>query len=198
MQQRSEETHSRILESANLLFSKNGYDATGIAEICLAAGVSKGAFYHHFPTKQAIFMELMESWLSALDAGFQLMLSQTENIPQALLQMADMAGNLFVSADVRLPIFLEFWRQAMRDPEIWQAAIQPYRRYQAYFSRLIQEGVAEGSLNPADPDRASRVLVYMAMGLLMQALFDPKSVLWPDEVRQSVNVILYGIARRNS
>jgi AcrR family transcriptional regulator len=198
MQHRSEETHARILESANLLFSKNGYDATGVAEICQAAGVSKGAFYHHFPTKQAIFMELMESWLGALDSGFQLMLSQTENIPQALLQMADVAGNLFVSADARLPIFLEFWRQAMRDPEIWQATIQPYRRYQAYFSRLIQEGITEGSLSPADPDRASRVLVYMAMGLLMQALFDPKNVQWPDEVRQSVDVILYGIARRNS
>ncbi len=198
MQQRSEETHTRILEAANLLFSKRGYDASGVAEICQAAGVSKGAFYHHFPTKQAVFMELMDSWLNGLDAGFQLMLSQTEDIPQALLQMADMVGNVFASADVSLPIFLEFWRQAMRDPAIWQATIEPYRRYQTYFSKLIQVGIAEGSLNPVNPPQASRSLVYMAMGLLMHALFDPENVNWPDEVRRSVEVLLYGMVRRNS
>ena len=102
------------------------------------------------------------------------------------------------SADVRLPIILEFWRQAMRDPAIWQATIEPYRRYQTYFAKLIQEGIAEGSLQPIDPDLASRTLVYMAMGLLMHALFDPDHVNWPDEVKHSVEVILYGMARRNS
>lgn len=196
MQQRSEETYTRILESANLLFSKNGYDATGVAEICQAAEVSKGAFYHHFPTKHAVFMKLMESWLSGLDAGFQLLLSQTEDIPQALLQMADMVGDVFESADVHLPIFLEFWRQAMRDPAIWQATIEPYRRYQAYFARLIQEGIGEGSLNPVNPAHASRTLVYMAMGMLMHSLFDPDHVNWPDEVKGSMEILLNGMTRR--
>ena len=197
MQHRSEETRTHILEVANLLFSKNGYDATGVAEICQEAGVSKGAFYHHFPSKQTIFMELMESWLSGLDEGFRLMLTQTENIPQALLQMADMTGNVFVSADVRLPIILEFWRQAMRDPAVWQTAIEPYRRYQSYFSKLSQEGIAEGSILPMDPNLASRTLVYIAMGMLMHAMFDPDHI-GADEVKKSVEVILYGIARRNA
>jgi AcrR family transcriptional regulator len=198
MQHRSEETHARILEAASLLFSKNGFDATGVAEICQAAGVSKGAFYHHFPTKQAVFMELMDSWLNGLDAGFQLMLSQTEDIPQALLQMAEMAGSLFESADVRLPIFLEFWTQASRDPSVWQATIEPYRRYQAYFSRLIQEGIAEGSLAPIDPALASRALVYLAMGMLMHVLFDPDSVTWSGEVKRSIELMLFGMARRKT
>ena len=130
--------------------------------------------------------------------GFSLMLSQTEDIPQALLQMAEMAGSLFESADVRLPIFLEFWTQASRDPAIWQATIEPYRRYQAYFSRLIQEGIAEGSLAPIDPALASRVLVYLAMGMLMHVLFDPESVTWSSEVKRSIEIILYGMARRKA
>jgi len=197
MQHRSEETRAHILEVANLLFSKNGYDATGVAEICLAAGVSKGAFYHHFHTKQAIFLQLMESWLSGLDEGFKLMLTQTENIPQALLQMADMTGKVFVSADVHLAIILEFWRQAMREPAVWQTAIEPYRRYQTYFAKLIQEGIAEGSIQHMNPNLASRTLVYVAMGLLMHAMFDPDHI-GPDEVKNSVDIILYGIARRDS
>lgn len=198
MQHRSEETRTRILETANQLFSQNGYDATGVAEICEAAGVSKGAFYHHFPTKQGLFMTLMENWLSSLDGGFKLMLQQTENIPQALLQMADLVGSVFVSADVRLPIFLEFWTRANRDPVIWQATIEPYRRYQAYFSTLVQEGIAEGSLEPVDAALASRALVYQAMGMLMHALFDPEGVDWSTEIRRSIEVMLYGMVRREA
>ena len=72
MQARSHETRSRILQSAIDLFSKEGYDATGVAEICTAAGVSKGAFYHHFPTKQALFLALLDR-MAALH-GFQVFL----------------------------------------------------------------------------------------------------------------------------
>jgi AcrR family transcriptional regulator len=118
MQHRSEETHNHILEVANQLFAKSGYDATGVAEICQSAGVSKGAFYHHFPTKQAVFMELIDSYMNGIEAGFNMMRQQTQNVPQVILQMAEMVGSLFQASDIHLPIFLEFWTHARdRDRE---------------------------------------------------------------------------------
>ncbi|HNT23599.1 MAG TPA: TetR/AcrR family transcriptional regulator [Anaerolineales bacterium] len=195
MQQRSEETHAHILEAANRLFSTNGYDATGVAEICRAAGVSKGAFYHHFPSKQALFLELMDDWLAGLDAGFQLARQETTSIPQAIIQMADMVGSVFQNSDISPAIFLEFWTQAQRDPTIWQAAIAPYRRYQEYFARSFEEGIAEGSLQAVDPHLAARTIVSLAFGLLMQALFDPQGADWQKETRQSVELLLKGLSR---
>jgi len=38
-----------------------------VAEICTEAQVSKGAFYHHFPSKHDVFMSLLENWLKHLD-----------------------------------------------------------------------------------------------------------------------------------
>src|SRR5512136_56980 len=130
MQQRSEETHNRILSAATDLFSKSGYDATGVAEICQAAGVSKGAFYHHFPTKQAVFIELMDGWLSGLDVQLQAIQASAENVPHGLMQMARMAGHVFREARGQLPMFLEFWSKSAREPEVWKALSAPYRRYQ--------------------------------------------------------------------
>ncbi len=63
MQARSEETRKRIIQVAVRLFSDHGYDSAGVAEICEAADVSKGAFYHHFETKHEIFMGLLNRWL---------------------------------------------------------------------------------------------------------------------------------------
>jgi AcrR family transcriptional regulator len=196
MQQRSEETHNHILEAATHLFSKTGYDATGVAEICQAAGVSKGAFYHHFPTKQAVFMELLNTYLKGIETGFTLMRQETGNVPQAIIQMAEMVGSLFQTADIHLPIFLEFWTQANHDPHIWEAAIAPYRRYQSYFAEMIQEGIDEGSLMPLDAQLAARVLVSLALGMLMQSLFDPQVINWQTEARQSMELLMNGITRR--
>jgi AcrR family transcriptional regulator len=196
MQDRSKETRNHILEAATHLFSKTGYDATGVAEICQAAGVSKGAFYHHFPSKQAVFMELLNSYLNGIDIGFNLMRQEKQDVPQVIIQMAALVGSLFQSADLHLPIFLEFWTQANHDPHIWETAIAPYRRYQSYFAEMVQEGIDQGSLQPVDAHLAGRVLVSLAMGMLMQSLFDPQISDWQSEARQTMEIILKGLTRR--
>ncbi len=196
MQHRSEETRHSILEAATHLFSKSGYDATGVAEICQAAGVSKGAFYHHFPTKQAVFLALLNTYLNGIESGFNLMRHEESDVPQVIIKMAELAGSVFQSADIHLPIFLEFWTQSVHDPHIWEATIAPYRRYQEYFSSMVQEGIAEGSLKPVDYELAGRVLVSLAIGLLMQSLFNRQISDWPTEARQSIELVMKGIARR--
>jgi len=45
---------------ARELFAERGYDATSVEEVLRRAGVSKGALYHHFPTKEALFEAVFE------------------------------------------------------------------------------------------------------------------------------------------
>jgi AcrR family transcriptional regulator len=197
MQIRSEETRTRILEAASRLFSNNGYDATGVADICVLAGISKGAFYYHFSSKQALFLALLEAWLKSLDAAFQQIQKEATTVPEAIQSMAHMAGEVLKSSESNLPIIIEFWIQAYRDPTIWQAAIAPYRRYQDFFARLIQNGIQEGTLQQVDPHVAARLTVALGVGLLFQALFDTQSEQWDVELRESVKLLLKGFARRD-
>lgn len=53
--ERSTETRRHLLSAARQLFEKHGYAGTAIDDVVRSAGVSKGALYHHFPTKQALF-----------------------------------------------------------------------------------------------------------------------------------------------
>jgi AcrR family transcriptional regulator len=195
MQTRSEETRHHILEAATQLFSSTGYDATGVAEICQAAGVSKGAFYHHFPSKQAVFLDLLNSYLNNIDAGFTAMRQEVHDVPQTILQMAGLVGTLFQSADIHLPIFLEFWTQANHDPAVWETAMAPYHRYLSYFSRMIEEGIDEGTIKANDPNLVARLLVSLSVGMLMQSLFDPQITDWSMEARQHMQLVMDGIAR---
>ena len=195
MQQRSEETRAHILQAAQKLFAQNGYDATGVAEICTAAGVSKGAFYHHFPTKQVLFLELLKTWLSGLDAQMNAVVEGPHNVPQALIDMAGMMQNVFQVANEQLPMFLEFWTQSSRDPVVWQTTIAPYRRYQTFFTGLVQNGVDEGSLKAVDPEAAARLILAMAVGLLFQSLLDPQGANWENMTKQSMQLLMNGLAK---
>ncbi len=192
-QQRSEETRARILRSALDCFAHSGYDATGVAEICAAAAVSKGAFYHHFPTKQAVFIELLNAWLDALDRRFATVRADAPTVPDALRAMARAARQVFIDARGQLPMYLEFWLQASRDPNLWERTVEPYRRYETYFAELVRAGIREGSLRPVDPQAAARTLIAMAIGLLLQGLTATDSVDWAGTAEQGVEMFLEGL-----
>ena len=49
-----------MLDASARLFAKQGYEATSTQQILEAAGISRGALYHHFETKQAIFEAVFE------------------------------------------------------------------------------------------------------------------------------------------
>lgn len=197
-QSRAETTRQNILDAALECFSRHGYDATGVAEICQTAGISKGAFYHHFPTKQAVFIDLLESWLATLDQGFQQVLARGQTVPESLMEMASIAPAVYRAAGGWLPMFLDFWAQSMRDPVIGAKVTAPYNRYQQLFTHLLTRGVEEGSLQPIDTRMAARGLVGMAVGMLLQGLLDPQGADWGAELQRSVSLYLNGILRRKT
>jgi AcrR family transcriptional regulator len=173
-------------------FAEQGYTTTSVDEICRRAGVSKGAFYHHFTSKQEFFQELQNSWLAELDTQMDAIRWGAATVPEGLLNMAEMLRVVFQVADGQLPLFLEFWNQARQDPNIWQATLEPFGRYRTFFSRIIQDGIAEGTLRPVDPDTAAQALVSLAVGLLLQRLLDPEGADWGQVAQDSIQIVLDG------
>ncbi len=193
-EERSDATRTRILDAAIARFTFEGYDATSVADVCHAAGVSKGAFYHHFDTKQEVFVALLEPWLAELDAAVTEVLAREESAPRRLIHLATLVNRVTAEGRGRIPMFLEFWRQAAKDPSVWHVTVEPYRRFRASFVRLVNEGVDEGSLRPVDPDLTALVLVSLGVGLVLQGALDPECAARGDLGERAIALLLDGIS----
>ncbi|WP_369025606.1 TetR/AcrR family transcriptional regulator [Qipengyuania sp. RANM35] len=59
----------KLLEAGVRLIRRQGFAATSVGELCEEAGVTKGAFFHHFDSKEALGVELARYW-STSTSGF--------------------------------------------------------------------------------------------------------------------------------
>lgn len=64
------EARARLLDAARSLVRHKGFAATSVDDLCAAAGVTKGAFFHHFASKEALGVALVEDWTTMTGAMF--------------------------------------------------------------------------------------------------------------------------------
>lgn len=196
-QQRSEKTRRKIIKAGQACFAKHGYDATGVAEICGEAEISKGAFYHHFASKQALYLEILGEWLNDLERVIPEFVDSVGTVPEAFKRMSDLVPGIFELADGQLPVMFDFWTKAARDPEIFEQTVMPLKRFEDLFSSYIYRGIDEGSLRDVDPEVAARVLISMVLGILLQGLLAPNDTDWGLVAKEGVDLIFRGIEKEN-
>jgi AcrR family transcriptional regulator len=194
-QRQPDQTRARILAAAQAAFAEQGYDRASVAAICRAAGVTKGGFYHHFESKQALFWELLSQWLDGLDGRLSLLEQGAESVPDQLVAMTGVVGHVLAAAAGQLPIYIEYLTQALRDPELQAATGAPYARYHQRIAALIRRGVEEGSLRPAPPEATASVVLGLVMGLLVQALLAPEAADWQQAAAEALRILLKGLAK---
>lgn len=82
-------TKEKILDAANKLVMAYGYGGTTVDEVIAAAGITKGAFFHHFKSKEALARELVSRYVrtdtTLLDEIIQLAEQKTSDPVQQLL-----------------------------------------------------------------------------------------------------------------
>ncbi len=197
-QQRGEETRSHILDVAGELFAERGYDATSVARICARAGVTKGAFYHHFDSKQAVFLELRDRWLAPLEAQLALPRGEDEPLPQLLQQVANLVKEIFAAEgeQQRRQVFLELLSAARHDPTILPALLTPLQKYREAFEQLISTGIRAGTLRRVDRELVAQILVTLGFGLTMRSLLDPQGDDWGAIASRAIPLLMQGLEKQ--
>jgi AcrR family transcriptional regulator len=187
-----------ILDSALDEFIAKGFDAARIEDIARAAGLSKGAIYLYFASKEALLRALIEreitpivTQLSAL-AGVEAS-DPVEVLRFALTQIAARISNPRLFAIPRLVIAI-----SGRFPEItahYRAAVVAPAR--AMVERLIERGIALGKFRAVNPQTATRAIIgpLMFEALWTHVLEGSSALAAPEAfVRSQIDLLLGGLA----
>ncbi len=62
-----EETHKRIIDSAYQFFLENGFERANLRDLCRDAGITTGALYRHFASKEELFSALVQPTVDELE-----------------------------------------------------------------------------------------------------------------------------------
>jgi AcrR family transcriptional regulator len=189
-EERSQETRGRILAAAEQSFAEHGYDTTSVDAICHAAGVSKGAFYHHFPSKGSVFIALLNAWLDSLDSQLAAGQNQGGSVPQQVAAMAAGVDEVYRVAGTNWNILLEFWAKSKTDPEVAHSMVEMLRRYQRVFEEILQRGEAEGSVHVPDVSLAATLFLSVVLGLLLQGILDPEGQDWGAMMQRTLAMLM--------
>jgi AcrR family transcriptional regulator len=149
-------TRAKLVDAALQLFSSSGYEHATVDDISQAAGYSKGAYYFHFSTKDDILLELLRMWTedrSAALAGASEESSSREGLRDAL--------TAFFSYDAspRWPgVLLEFWAQAIRNPEVSKRLTEAYASWRKQLVETFDAAGAAGLITATSDDAAAVTL----------------------------------------
>ena len=70
MARRQGDAKTKLLDAALTMIREKGYSATTVDDLCAAAGVTKGAFFHHFASKEALGIAAAEHWTAVTGPFF--------------------------------------------------------------------------------------------------------------------------------
>lgn len=195
-------TREAILEASRSLFLRQGYHATGMREIAHESGISLGAVYNHFQSKEEIFAAILAErnvyraiveGLSRArgDTAAELLASGFVEVMAMLKGKSDFPVLLFID-------FLEF-----RGSHIAKLVSEVVPEFLGFFQQVYQLGQNGGELRPVSPMLMARTFIGMIFSsfLIEDVLSSllPTSLSLPLHVegweQGMVDILLHGVVK---
>lgn len=189
-EKRSSKTKNNILKAAAECFAEYGFEATDVNKICKKLGLTKGAFYYHFSSKQDLFLELLDRWINKIANQLDSVHLESKDTLKILINITEKIQPAFEEVDSQLPLFLELYIKAIWKTELKKVIIKSYQKFLDFFTDIIEKGIKEGSIKQVCAEDVAKILFSITIGLLIQGLLNPLGADWGDLAKKSFMLLL--------
>jgi AcrR family transcriptional regulator len=180
-------THDKILQAAQKLFARHGYDGTTTKELAEKAGIAEGTLFRHFANKKAILVEVAtQGWVELLtDLLTELSeMASYEAISHVMYKRMLRLGDNY---DMMRVCFMEVqFHQDLRERIQSEVVEKMTDVAEAFFQTAMERGVYR-RMNP-------RVIAQVFLGMFVVAGFSHETITQPGASPQEMKEMAEGLA----
>jgi AcrR family transcriptional regulator len=164
----------QIVAAARACMNAEGFHKTTMADVIRESGLSAGAVYGYFKSKEEIVAAIAEDALSTVDELFENLLASDQPLtPLAALEATiDHVVKVAQSppGDVTR-VAVQAWAEALRNDSIREVAKGKYCQLRGHFVVIARRAQADGTLDrDVDPEHVAQVMFSMIPGFVLQRL----------------------------
>lgn len=161
----------QILDAAQACFIRNGFHAASMQDVIAEAGLSVGAVYRYFKSKNDLVEAIAEQYSSRIGTALEAVLAEPGrplvDVMQAAVEIVDGA----TGPDGPLRLAVQVWAEALRDERIGATAAKVYGRFRGNFVQAARHATEAGELPPGtDPEATGAALFSLTIGYGLQKL----------------------------
>ncbi|WP_019925241.1 TetR/AcrR family transcriptional regulator [Nocardia sp. BMG111209] len=177
--ERREAKRAEIVAAARRCFSRDGFHQTSMPDIATEAGVSAGAPYRYFASKEEIILAIAGDAFRLIFAPVERLAAGTAAASVADLVAAaleassadtvtDAAGQA-VPVEELLRCAVQTWSELLRNETVRARAVEGFESVRHSIADALRRGQAAGTVAPTvDPERGARVVMGVLHGFLLQ------------------------------
>lgn len=178
-----QERRQEILQAALALYVRKGFFAGSMNELARELGVAKGTLYVYFPSKEGLWLAIVDLIAEQFDSLLRPILQSTDRPVAKIEKLVQATFDYYdENADV-CSILIKIWASTDSSlaTDMRSRLGELYRAYRSLLGGIIGEGVAAGEFRPVDdPEAAASLVLAMLDGLMVQwitepSLFDPET-----------------------
>lgn len=174
---KSEVSVAQIVDAAIRVIARQGYARTSLMDIAKEVGMSKGAVHYHFPTKEALMTQVLQTACDAV-AERTLAAWKDSEAPEASIRssLRELWGVRAELSD-EAKVVADLMTQALHDSSLRPPLAAYYNFAVAQVNTHLTSQLDKLGLQPkVDPATLPRLLHAVLDGLLMQKIVDPEAI----------------------
>ena len=148
-----------ILAAAVQLFAEYGYHAAPLRDIARIAGIQAASIYHHYPNKQALLLEIMETHMKRLNSSLEHIV-RTCNEPLERLDEA-IISHIRLHTLYKAEFFIIDTEIRALDEENRSSILSLRDTYEALLQEILRDGMERGVFRQGDAKIASYAIIAM-------------------------------------
>jgi AcrR family transcriptional regulator len=192
----SDERKTQILNAAEGVFTKRGFNEARMDDIAEKTGLSKGTLYLYFKSKDDLIIAILERI-------FQREFRQLEDLQQddvsasdAMMKLTDLITKDIVSMLRLIPIIYNFLALAFRNKYVQRALKDYINHYLNILIPIIQRGIDAGEFRSVDAREVAIAAGAIIEGTMLLWVYD-KSIIDPERhIRSGMKLLLEGVQTR--